>query len=127
MRTNVTNIIYPELSYKINGIFFKIHNDLGRFRNEKQYADAIEKIFKDEGVVYEREVALKPSFDGEMERRNICDFVVENKIVVDVKAKRIVTKEDYFQIKRYLDSGKFKLGMIVNFRSKYLTPKRIAN
>ena len=39
-------IIYSDLSYSINGILFKVHNELGRFRNEQEYGDAIESIFK---------------------------------------------------------------------------------
>jgi GxxExxY protein len=127
MRTNATNIIYPELSYKLTGILFKVHNNLGRFRNEKQYQDAVEQELKLSGLDYKREVELEVSFDGENKRRNICDFIVENKIIIDTKSKRIITKDDYFQMKRYLSSSKLRLGIIVNFRQKYLTPKRIAN
>lgn len=127
MHTNATKIIYPELSYKLNGIFFTIHNSLGRFRNEKQYQDAIEyELIKNE-VLFQREKELEKSFEGEKPRRNICDFIVEDKIIVDVKAKRIVTKEDYFQMRRYLETSGHKLGIIVNFRQKYITPKRVAN
>jgi len=39
-------VIHPQLSYRLNGIFFSVHNDLGRFRNEKQYADAVENLLK---------------------------------------------------------------------------------
>ena len=35
-------LIYPELSYKLTGIFYKVHNLLGRFRSEKSYTDAVE-------------------------------------------------------------------------------------
>ena len=59
--------------------------------------------------------------------RNIRDFVIEDKIILDLKAKRIVTKEDYYQMKRYLAVSNKKLGLIVNFRQKYISPKRILN
>jgi len=44
------NVLYPELSYRLNGLFFRIHNELGRFRNEKQYADALESALKVSGI-----------------------------------------------------------------------------
>ena len=46
---------------------------------------------------------------------------------MDIKAKRLITKEDYYQILRYLKVAGLKLGIIVNFRNTYLKPKRIMN
>ena len=48
-------VIYKELSYKINGLLFKAHKDLGRYRNEKQYADYFEQLLKDIRIEYIRE------------------------------------------------------------------------
>jgi len=86
-------LIFSDLTYKINGILFKAHNQLGRYGNEKQYGDLIEKYLKD----------------------------------FKIKSRRIITKEDYYQVRRYLDALKLKLGIIVNFRNLYLRPKRILN
>jgi len=120
-------VIYPELSYKINGILFNVHNNLGRYLNEKQYSDAIEQGLKTMNVNYKRELAIPPSFIGEEEGRNKIDFIVENKIVIEVKAKRVLDRGDYYQLRRYLDSFGKKLGLLVNFRSKYLNIKRVIN
>lgn len=119
------NILYPELSYKICGLCFYVHNKLGRYRNEKQYADALEEILKENKIKNIREKSLPPSFEGEKNKRNIPDFIIEEKIVVDSKAKDFITKEDYFQMRRYLVSYNKELGLIINFRQKYLYPKRI--
>lgn len=124
-RIKNVNIIYPELSYNVCGLCFYVHNKLGRYLNEKQYADALENLLKESKIKYIREKALLSSFKGEKERRNIPDFIVEDKIVIDIKAKPFITKEDYFQMRRYLISSKKKLGLIINFRQKYLYPKRV--
>lgn len=58
---------------------------------------------------------------------NKADFIIESKIVLDVKAKKHITKEDYYQILRYLDAANLELGLIVNFRDSYLKPKRVLN
>ena len=121
------NILYPDLSYKICGLCFYIHNKLGRYRNEKQYADALENLLRENKIKYIREKPIPPSFRGEKDRRNIPDFIIENKIVVDLKAGNFITKEDYFQMRRYLVSYSQELGLIVNFRQKYLYPKRVLN
>lgn len=121
------NILYPELSYKICGLCFYIHNKLGRYRNEKQYADAFENLLKENEIKYARERPLPISFSGEKNRRNIPDFIIDDKMVVDLKAKPLITKEDYFQLRRYLASYNKELGLIINFRQKYLYPKRVLN
>jgi GxxExxY protein len=100
---------------------------LGRYRNERQYTDALEFIFKENKIRYLREKFLPISFEGEKPNRNIPDFIIENKIVLDVKAKPFITKDDCFQLRRYLASLNKKLGLIVNFRQLYLYPKRILN
>src|SRR3989344_8783207 len=118
-------VIYPELSYKICGLCFSIHNDLGRYRNEKQYADALESLLKENKILYVREFSLPVSFEGEKTRRNIVDFIVDDKIIVELKSREGVLKEDYFQTSRYLITSNKKLGLIFNFRQKYLRPKRV--
>ncbi len=126
MLTRERQLVYPELSYKLTGIFFKVHNKLGRFCREKQYTDWLEVILKDESVRYGREVDLF-SVENVGPRGNRADFVIERLIIVDLKAKRFVTKDDYYQMRRYLRAANMKLGLIVNFRSSCLKPKRVLN
>lgn len=121
------NILYPELSYKLSGLFFEAHNKLGKYRNEKQYADHFEVLLERENIAYKREYSAPPSFDGEKKRRNIIDFIIEDRIIVDFKAKTIITRDDYFQMQRYLVSTDKELGMIVNFRQHTIKAKRIMN
>lgn len=122
-----TKLIYPELSYKINGILFTVHNEIGRFSNESQYADVVENYLRKLKIPYEREKILPPSFENEFKGRNKVDFLIDDKIVLEIKAKKILTREDYYQVKRYLVALDKKLGIIVNFRKKYIEPKRILN
>ena len=122
-----TQLVYPELSYRLCGLCFDVHNSLGRYRNEKQYGDALEQLMTVAGISFEREKELPASFEGEHNRRNIVDFIVDNSIILDLKAKSFITKEDYFQMQRYLASSSKKLGIIINFRQKVLTPKRVVN
>lgn len=120
-------LIYKDLSYETTGILFEVHNELGRFCNEKQCGDLLEKKLIENKIKYEREKILPTSFDGEKNNRNRVDFIVENKIILELKCKRCVEKNDFYQVKRYLIAMNIKLGLIVNFRDKYLTPKRVLN
>ncbi|MDO9399735.1 MAG: GxxExxY protein [bacterium] len=121
MDTNINTknkIIYPELSYTITGILFAVHNELGQYAREKQYGDLIEKKFNEMKMLYKREVSISNS-------GNILDFIVENKIILELKNTRMLTKENYRQIQNYLQQTQIKLGLLVNFRNRYLKPIRI--
>jgi len=116
-------IVEKELSYKLGGIFFKIQGEFGRFCREKQYADVLEKELKNTGFNFEREYPIEM---GDR-KSNFVDFFVEGKILVDLKAKPFLEKEDFYQMKRYLEVSGLKLGLLVNFQDKYLKPKRVLN
>lgn len=120
MNTNYTNskLIYPELSYILTGICFEIHNALGRFSREKQYSDALELRLKELKIVFKREARVG-------NKSNIVDFSIADKIILEVKAKPFILKEDFYQLQRYLQSTNYKLGLLVNFRNRYLKPTRI--
>lgn len=119
------DFILGDLSYQITGICFEVHNDLGRFCRERQYSDRLEQLLKENNIDYKREIRIDKLTDSP--EGNIADFLIENKIVLDIKAKRFITKEDYYQMLRYLKASKLQLGLIVNFRNTYLKPKRVIN
>ena len=115
-------VLYPKLSYTISGICFEIHNSRGRFCKEKQYSDEFENILKLKSIPYKREFAIE--IDGRSSGDRI-DFVVNDQIIIELKAKKFLTKEDYYQVKRYLKALNMKLGILLNFRDTYIKPKRI--
>jgi len=120
-------LIYPKLSYKITGILFEIHNELGKHCNEKQYGDLFARKLQKGKIGFQREKFLPESFRGENIHRNRVDFIIEEKIIIEFKCKRVIERADYYQVKRYLVSLDKKLGLIVNFHEKYLKPRRVLN
>lgn len=122
--TNNDKIVYREFSYQINGLLFKVHRELGRYCRERQYGDTFEKLLRDANIEFKREKPLPiPTIDRV--NTNVVDFSIEEKLLIDFKAKPFVTKEDYYQMNRYLDASMYKLGLIVNFRNTYLKPIRV--
>lgn len=108
-------------------MLFKIHKELGRFRNEKQYADYFEELLKKEKIKYEREYRFIDNKYGQDQVRCICDFIIDRKVILEFKAKNFITKEDYYQAKRYLITLNLQLALLVNFRQYRLAPKRVLN
>ncbi len=111
-------VLYSELSYIITGILFATHNELGRYAREKQYGDIIELKLKEAKIPHRREAPIADS-------GNILDFIIDNKIVLELKSVRIITRDNYRQIQNYLQQTQLKLGLLVNFRSEFLKPLRI--
>lgn len=120
--TNSTNrkgeLIYPELSFVLTGICFAVHNTLGPFSREKQYGDLFEEKLQERKLPYQRELRIGDS-------GNTLDFVVENKLALEFKAKRMFVKDDYYQVQRYLQESGFRLCLLVNFRDRQIKPIRV--
>ena len=115
---NKGKLIYPELSYAVTGLCFNVHNELGPYAKEKQYADLLEAKLKERGMRHQREYRIANT-------GNQVDFLVEDKLILELKAKRMLTKEDYYQTQRYLQESGIRLAFLVNFRNKYIKPVRI--
>lgn len=111
-------VIYPELSYSLTGILFSVHNTLGQFAREKQYGDLIEDKLKELKITYKREFRIGNS-------GNIVDFIIDDKIILELKTVRFLTKECYRQIQNYLQQTGYKLGILVNFQGRYVKPVRV--
>lgn len=115
---NKPELLYPELSYTLNGVCFDTHNELGRFAKEKQYGDVVEKLLKEKNIPYHREYAIGTS-------GNRVDFFIDDKIILELKAKRALPREDFRQLQNYLQQTGTRLGLLVNFREPFLKPRRI--
>lgn len=120
-------MIYPELSYKIVGILFKVHSTLGRRYQEKYYQRAVEVALKEERIRFEKEIVVDLTFGETKIGKYMLDFLIEGKIILELKAKPKFEKEDFRQIMAYLKAKNLKLGILVNFMGEKLAYKRILN
>ena len=123
----MSKVVYKKLSYDITGLLFETHRELGIYRSEKQYADYFEKLLKRDDYKYDREYRFNDNQYGQGKARCICDFIIDGKIILEFKTKNYITKEDYYQLRRYLITLNLELGLLVNFRQKRLSPKRALN
>lgn len=98
-------VLYPELSYLIVGILFEAHKELGQYAREKQYGNLIEKKLKEKNILHQRELAISNT-------GNILDFLIEDKIILELKSVREINSEYYRQIQNYLQQTNKKIGFI---------------
>ena len=122
-----SKVIYPKLSYALIGIMYDTHSELGGQYQEKYYQRAVEIALKEEGLNFIREQPIDLNFKNKPIGKYYINFVVENKILLELKAKPAFTKSDFQQVKSYLKVCDLKLAILVNFRGKKLDYKRVLN
>ena len=125
--TNNAKIVYPKLSYEIVGLLYDVHNQLGNRYQEKYYQRAVEVKLKGKKISYKREIEVDLTIDNEKIGKYFLDFLVDSKVVLELKVKPILTKNDYRQIRAYLQSCNLKLGILANFYGESLEYKRVLN
>lgn len=119
-------LIYKEEAYKIIGCCMEVHNELGRGFSEIIYADALEIEFINNNIEYSREKKFNINYKGNiLPHYYRADFVVFNKIILEIKAISTLTNSHNKQTINYLASSKLKLGVLVNFGEDSLKYKRI--
>ncbi len=120
------SLFYPEESYQIIGICMEVHNQLGHGFAEIVYKDALELEFSRAGIKYQREKEYEVVYKGIiLPHRFYADFVVFDKIILEVKGKKEICDEDIAQCINYLKVSENKLAIIVNFGEAKLNSRRI--
>ena len=127
METNDNRVIYRNLSYHIIQCAMEVHNILGPGYPERIYEEALVREFGKGGISFERQKQIELSYKGEKIGDFWLDLVVEEKIVVELKAVSELSDVFEAQVLSYLKATGLKLGLIINFGGKRLEYKRLIN
>lgn len=123
----MAHLLYPELSYTLVGILFEVHKRLGGGFEEKYYQRAVEKLLVKQGLRYNKELKANISFNQEKIGNYFLDFLIEDKVIVELKTIPYFLPIHFRQIRSYLEVKCLELGILANFRGNKLTYKRILN
>lgn len=108
-------MIYPEESNKILELAYQLHRELGCGFKEKVYQDAFEVLLKENQIPYEREKHIQVVYHGvTLEHDFYYDFLLWDKIGVELKAYSEIIGEFEAQLINYLHVGQHKLGVVLN-------------
>lgn len=122
-----SKVIYKELSYEIVGAAFAVYNELGYGFKEKYYEDALAKEFDKNSIKYKKQLPCKLKYKDEIIGTYRFDFLVEDKIVVELKRGDFYSKNNLTQTLQYLKASNLKLAILINMTSKGIRFKRILN
>ncbi|KKW33481.1 MAG: hypothetical protein UY78_C0011G0010 [Parcubacteria group bacterium GW2011_GWA1_53_13] len=122
-----SDLIHPELSYKLIGILFDVSNELGYGYQEKYYQKAVATALKEAGITYIEQAPAQINYRGEKIGIYFLDFLVENKIILEIKRGEHFSKTNLKQVYGYLKATGLQLGIVANFTSKGLQFRRIVH
>ena len=122
MKEDITN---DELTYKIIGFAMKVHNTLGNGFQEVIYQRCLAIEMERQQIVFARELEMPIYYEDIEVGTRRADFVVENKVMVELKA--VIKLEDVHlaQGLNYLQAYKIEKGLLINFGSNSLEVKRL--
>ena len=119
--------LHQELTGRIIHCCMDVHNELGCGFLEKVYQEALEIVLKEEGINYEREKHLPIQFRGTILQCDyIADFVIDNKVIVELKAVPALDSLFEAQVINYLRATGLQVALLINFGQKDLQIKRLA-
>lgn len=124
-KASTNNLFYGNLTYKVRGAIFTVYNHLGYGHKEEVYQKALAREFNDQGIPHKKEVSLKVSYKDEFVGSYRPDFVIDDKVVVEIKAVEFMPLSFETQLLHYLKTTGFPLGLLVNFGSSKLYIKRL--
>jgi GxxExxY protein len=127
MTTKKEKIIYEDLTYKINGILFKVFNELGPGLKEKHYQNALFEAFKENSLKVEQQIHVPLIYNDKKIGCYYLDFLIENKIIIEIKKGDYFKRTNINQIYQYLVATELALGILANFTSSGVKIKRIVN
>ncbi len=117
-------IIFEELTYQIIGIAIEIHKTLGNIHKESVYQKALEHEFKEKNISFDREKRIPVTYNGSQVGIYVPDFVVDNKVVIEMKATPLLPSHAYTQLSYYLKTSGYRVGLLINFGTPTLQVKR---
>ncbi|MFH1089635.1 MAG: GxxExxY protein [Candidatus Uhrbacteria bacterium] len=115
MEEKKDKLLYPKLSYQIIGVCFDVYNELGSDLKEKNYQKAIAFGFTQKGISFFQQKYCPIKFKTKRVGDHFVDFLVDEKIILEIKVAEKFKPADFKQVKSYLISNNIELGILVRF------------
>lgn len=106
---------HENLTYRIRGAIFEVYNILGPGFKEIVYHNALREEFNARSIEYDCKKRIKITFKDKQVGIYEPDFIVEDKVIIEIKSVDIMPKVFEKQLYSYLKATKYKIGILVNF------------
>ena len=109
------NVYFKDICYEINGAVFEVFRELGAGFLESVYEKALLVELRSRGIEASAQVPIQVNYKDEIVGQYYADIIVENKIILELKAVDKIQKVHAAQLLNYLNATKYKVGLLVNF------------
>lgn len=118
MNADFQDFKHKELSEKLIETFYKVYNNLGYGFPEKVYENALMIEFKRNGIHAIPQSPIKVIYEGETIGEYYADVLIDNKIIIEIKAAKQLVEEHEAQLLNYLKATDIEVGLLLNFGPK---------
>ncbi|NJM53402.1 MAG: GxxExxY protein [Blastocatellia bacterium] len=119
--------LHKELSYKIVGLAMEVHRKLGGGFLEKVYENSLMILFRRENIKAEQQIPIEVYFEAQIVGDYIADILVENSIILELKAIDSLANSHRSQTINYLKATGLRVAYLINFGKKSLEYERFLN
>ena len=115
MNADYQDFKHKELTEKIIKIFYRVYNTLGYGFLEKVYGNAMMMRFRKDGIPAVAQSSIRVMYEEECIGEYYADILVDNKVIVEIKAIKRFAKENEAQLLNYLKATDVEVGLLLNF------------
>lgn len=115
---SASKLLYADITEKIIGAAFQVHNSLGQGLSEKTYQTALAMKLRKIGLQVEEEKVLSVFFNNHKAGEHRVDLLVDNKIIVETKAVHKLLDDYSTKLLACMRNTRYQLGLLINFGSK---------
>lgn len=109
---------HSDLTEKIIGAFYEVYNELGYGFAEKVYENALCVALRRIGLTVEQQSPITVYFFGQVVGKYLADLLVNDKVIVELKAVQSLTAQHEAQLLNYLKATRIEVGLVLNFGPK---------
>lgn len=125
MKNKVKDFLYEKESYLIRGACFDVWKEFKGMFKESIIDKALNIALESKGLKVESQKRIDVYFKGKKVGTYVPDKIVNNCILIELKSKPFIIKQDVEQFWKYLKGSKYKLGFLINFSPAKLQIKRV--
>ena len=121
----MVELLYKELTFAVIGAAMEVHKFLGPGFLEAVYQSALARELTLRGIAFEQQVRLPVSYKDVLVGEYIADFIIDGKLIVEIKAVSNFNSQHQAQAMHYLAATGLRLALLLNFGARSLEHRRV--